>query len=279
MDSKKTGLLIAQKRGALNMTQKQLADQLHISDRTVSRWERGVGFPDLSLMEPLANALGLSVVELLRGEEIPQEERLAPASEQTVRESVTAWGCQMKRIRKLLRVLLTVLVVAVCVIFVLWLNPNRAYYADAQNVSAAKALKENPFALITVEEHDLMRQLWEEEEIQTARAETEERSEALNFVVISGETLARYAGRFQIDDNAAQLVEISVIGGNLYVLYQNEDYQCALQMLPNGTLYKLACRYEGNRAKSPAVENWDNTRFQITRVYRDLLAPVLDDQR
>lgn len=69
MDAGKTGELIAQARKEKNMTQKQLAQALHISDRTVSKWERGAGFPDVSLLEPLADALGLTVAGLLRGEE------------------------------------------------------------------------------------------------------------------------------------------------------------------------------------------------------------------
>ena len=62
-----TGVLIAQLRKERNLTQKQLADQLHISDRTISKWERGAGFPDVSLLEPLADALHCSVVSLLEG--------------------------------------------------------------------------------------------------------------------------------------------------------------------------------------------------------------------
>ena len=50
------------------MTQKELAAALHVSDRAVSKWERGAGFPDISLLEPLADALGLGVLDLLRGE-------------------------------------------------------------------------------------------------------------------------------------------------------------------------------------------------------------------
>ena len=52
-----TGALIAQLRKEQGLTQKQLAEQLHISDRTISKWERGAGFPDVSLLEPLADAL------------------------------------------------------------------------------------------------------------------------------------------------------------------------------------------------------------------------------
>lgn len=54
------------------MTQKDLAKVLHVSDRAVSKWERGAGFPDVSLLEHLADALDLQVLDLLRGEE--QEE-------------------------------------------------------------------------------------------------------------------------------------------------------------------------------------------------------------
>ena len=68
MDRTKTGALIAAARKEQNMTQKELAAALHVSDRAVSKWERGAGFPDISLLEPLADALGLGVLDLLRGE-------------------------------------------------------------------------------------------------------------------------------------------------------------------------------------------------------------------
>ena len=68
MDRMKTGQLIASARKERNMTQKELAKKLHVSDRAVSKWERGAGFPDVSLLEPLADTLGLGVLDLLRGE-------------------------------------------------------------------------------------------------------------------------------------------------------------------------------------------------------------------
>lgn len=67
MDRTKTGALIAAARKEQNMTQKELAAALHVSDRAVSKWERGAGFPDISLLEPLADTLGLGVLDLLRG--------------------------------------------------------------------------------------------------------------------------------------------------------------------------------------------------------------------
>ena len=68
MDIKATGRLICEARKTKGLTQKQLAEQLNLSDRTISRWERGVGFPDISLLEPLSDALDIPVLDLLRGE-------------------------------------------------------------------------------------------------------------------------------------------------------------------------------------------------------------------
>lgn len=91
MDREKTGALIAAARKARGLTQKELAERLHISDRAVSKWERGAGFPDVSLLEPLADALGLSVLDLLRGEE--QE---TPEPEGTVRRCLALLVRQTK---------------------------------------------------------------------------------------------------------------------------------------------------------------------------------------
>ncbi len=73
MDQRKTGEFIARERRALSLTQAELADKLHISAKTVSRWETGKGMPDVSLMMPLCDELGMSVNELLSGERLSVE--------------------------------------------------------------------------------------------------------------------------------------------------------------------------------------------------------------
>ncbi len=70
MDNMKTGALIAQTRKEKGMTQKALADSIGVSNAAVSKWETGKGFPDISLLEPLSNALGLTVSEILAGERL-----------------------------------------------------------------------------------------------------------------------------------------------------------------------------------------------------------------
>lgn len=77
MDLIKIGTYIAGKRKALGMTQKQLAEQLGMSDKSVSKWERGKGLPDISLLEPLAKALGVSLPELFSGQPTTNANRSA----------------------------------------------------------------------------------------------------------------------------------------------------------------------------------------------------------
>lgn len=68
MDASKIGNLIYELRVARSMTQKQLAERLFISDKTVSKWERGGGFPDLALLPDIAQVLDVRLEDLLRGE-------------------------------------------------------------------------------------------------------------------------------------------------------------------------------------------------------------------
>lgn len=74
MDTKATGALIAQRRKRLALSQAELAERLHVTDKAVSRWETGRGMPGLDSLEPLSEALGLSVSELLSGKELTTEE-------------------------------------------------------------------------------------------------------------------------------------------------------------------------------------------------------------
>ena len=87
MDKAKTGALIAAARKEKNLTQRELAAALHVSDRAISKWERGAGFPDISLLEPLADTLDLGVLDLLRGER-GMEEKNAEAAVSEVLQAV-----------------------------------------------------------------------------------------------------------------------------------------------------------------------------------------------
>lgn len=68
MDAEKFGRFVADRRKNLNMTQKDLAAKIQVTDKAVSKWERGLGFPDINTIEVLADALEVSITELMKSE-------------------------------------------------------------------------------------------------------------------------------------------------------------------------------------------------------------------
>ena len=73
MDSSKVGKLILDLRKEKNMTQKELAEALYLSDRTISKWERGAGCPDVSLLSKLSEVFGVNIEKILDGELNPND--------------------------------------------------------------------------------------------------------------------------------------------------------------------------------------------------------------
>lgn len=257
MDSKKTGQLISARRGQLGLTQKQLAQRLHISDRTVSRWERGVGFPDLSLLEPLADLLGLSVLELLHGEPDRQPAQSSEA-ERRIREVFRAAARKLRRIRRLLMALGALLVCALLGLAVLWCNPDRLFSTDTAVVSPARALELCPFALITTQEYALADQVRE----------------------AGPQELEKLEGQLQsaldIQGEPAERTELVSTGGDfVYVDYTRGRYRCILTIYEDGRLTKLSCIYNPQGRVQCLMDNQDNLTFTRYRESRMLLAPLV----
>lgn len=70
-----TSAMIKRLREQKNMTQQQLAEKVSVSDKAISKWENGRGYPDVSLIEALANALGVSIIELFSGDDVVNKNR------------------------------------------------------------------------------------------------------------------------------------------------------------------------------------------------------------
>ena len=87
MDASETGRRIQQLRKSRGWTQRELAEKLNVTDRAVSKWERGLNFPDMAILEPLARALDSTVVEILGIENIPESERVDAVTEVAVKET------------------------------------------------------------------------------------------------------------------------------------------------------------------------------------------------
>ena len=120
MDPVKTGKLIEEARKAKGMTQAMLAEQIHVSNTAVSKYEHGVRFPDLSVLESLADALDITVSELIRGE----RQEITDEQEQTVRDIVRESGIQKEKNmnRRSRRITLAVIGMILLALLVSWVQ-------------------------------------------------------------------------------------------------------------------------------------------------------------
>ena len=112
MDLIKIGKYIARKRKDIGLTQQQLAEKLNMSDKSVSKWERGVCMPDVSVYLEICEILGISINEFLAGEDIRQED-IIRKSEDNLIQVTTDGRNRQTRLKRVIAVLLIVALVAV----------------------------------------------------------------------------------------------------------------------------------------------------------------------
>lgn len=122
MDPKKTGIIISDARKKLKMTQKDLAEKLYVSDKAVSKWERGLCFPDISVLIPLTEILNISLYDLLRGEKVNKKE-----VEETLKNTINYSNNEIKRKKKKYIIISSVIIsiiVIIGIISLIFINKN-----------------------------------------------------------------------------------------------------------------------------------------------------------
>lgn len=217
MDQQKTGIMIAERRHQMGLTQKVLADKLGISDRTVSKWERGVGFPDVSLIEPLADALDLTVLELLHG----QPEPPAPESESTARETLHAIRPQIER--KMSRARFCIITMAVLLAVVIaaipWLVSNaHSGWSDEQELNAAEAAAYCEDIIITSQDAALLEALLKDKTVaQIYDPDYPSWQPSTGFITLSNEEAAPYLELLEMKSAEPEFIIIQVSSTNIHI--------------------------------------------------------------
>lgn len=112
MNQEKIGKFILELRKEKNLTQQTLADKLGVSDKTISKWENGRGMPDLSLMKPLCNVLGITINELLSGERLDKKD-YQEKLEENILNTINYTGLKLKRINKIFKIVIGTTVIII----------------------------------------------------------------------------------------------------------------------------------------------------------------------
>ena len=117
MDNQKLGIFITELRKEKGLTQAQLAQKLNVTDKAVSKWERGVGFPDIKLLEPLADVLDISLLELMKSERLPKTTVSAPDTTDAFQNVIDLASYERKIERQRIALVTLFIVLLIALIF------------------------------------------------------------------------------------------------------------------------------------------------------------------
>ena len=123
MDNEKFGAFIAKLRKEHILTQQELAQKINLTNKAISKWERGLSFPDISMLEILAETLDVSVLELLRGEKLKQEDLLThEEAKQLIKNSINISDVEICRKQKRSRIIIMFIIMVLMLLVSLSLN-------------------------------------------------------------------------------------------------------------------------------------------------------------
>lgn len=222
MDLEKTGNLISLRRKELGLTQKELADSLCISDRTVSKWERGAGFPDISLIEPLADALKLSVVELLHGE----IQNTAPEKELSARDTLQAIEPEIRKSMTRSRkwIVLLACIVALLIVSIPWLCATaQNQWIESYEISSAEATAVTPMILITRQDYQLIEALLKNEKVLAYYDQGAFDRGARATIALTEDEIAHYLRLIKLDNITPDFLTVEASQDHISVIY-GTDY-------------------------------------------------------
>ena len=120
MDLDKIGKFIALNRKNKGLTQEQLAEKLGVTNKTVSRWETGKYMPDLSLLKPLSEELGITLNELLSGEKL-EEEKIIESAEKSLISTIDYTNKEINKTKKTFTIILTTIIIFIAIVVTLFI--------------------------------------------------------------------------------------------------------------------------------------------------------------
>ena len=130
MNQEKIGKFFLKLRKEKNMTQQELANKLGVTDRAISKWENGRGMPDLSLMKPLCDELGITINELISGEKIAKKE-YQQKSEENILNTIDYSNKKIKKTNKIFKI-------SLCTIIVILISLVSMFLIDVRKMNQNK---------------------------------------------------------------------------------------------------------------------------------------------
>jgi len=135
IDQKKLGSFIADRRRMMELTQKELAARLNVTEQAVSKWERGLGLPEIATWPDLSDALGVRIDELINGECDAEGAAVAGPASDLVEKTVAASICEVRRQRRAKRIVIGLASLAIVLVMLIGGVRIWMFYLQAANAS------------------------------------------------------------------------------------------------------------------------------------------------
>lgn len=234
MNQEKLGKFIAHKRKEKNMTQKQLALKIGVTDKAVSRWERGIGCPDISYLDDLSKTLNISIVELLKGEEIDNVE----IQEQDIIESMKySKNYTKQQIKNTINTVLYSIVIIISICLIMFNIINRAILKNAFNSN-----------MVTTAEHvntDFSK-YYKIIENNRGRYSTEEYNKIIKYLDVSKKRFNNKTEEFYTKD------KYTIKDLYLFDEYYNDELKEVLFNQESLDIYKIIVKYDNSKIDNMA---------------------------
>ncbi|MDD2978994.1 MAG: helix-turn-helix transcriptional regulator [Hespellia sp.] len=127
MDNVKMGKFICKLRKEKKMTQKELAEQIHVTDKAISKWETGKGFPDIKLLETLADILDVSVWELMSGERSVEAQITNEKANQIITDTLQKTDFYWEKAKKRKQILILTAIIGIAFVFIVGICARTLY--------------------------------------------------------------------------------------------------------------------------------------------------------
>lgn len=232
MDIEKVGKYIAQCRKEKGLTQAALAAQLHITDKAVSKWERGLSLPDVTLLTPLSQALDISVTELLQGKSMEYEQVSKDITDKLLAESSSTYVAEANNKSKFL---ITILLITVFILAILF--PLAYHY---QKIQSDLSEISHPYHAVSDNIVLLYETLTDNNRDVLSELDESEYNNALFYVSSASAILE--SGRYSMLEYQSMLEQSEALEADIAAIYNtlcNATYENGRYLIPSFDEYEM----------------------------------------
>lgn len=275
MNLTKIGKFIAEQRKNKKLTQEQLAEELGINNRTISRWENGINMPDASLYKKICEVLEISIEELINGEKT-KKENIQQSYEKALITTVNNNKRQERKINKLLRILALAVSVSIISIIIIIIYYNKKYpKIDIYNMNVIESEKNELNNKLTFNQKDYKIYFYGIDSLQISNIDNDyyDLKVALQYKQVTIDKVKKYLN----DQYKNKNISRTFISNNEIEIYKHNNYEVIICNTENSKDLYFGTRNIASNLKGEYCGKKIDNQCSFTRTYKVVKLQEDDD--